>query len=88
MAKILYQKINRDYGYYELTIRETEKSIIVIERTNQSGGYDKEIRYHKDKRIMQEIDYMVKTDDVNRFAYLYAESRENPSYWQSWKKIF
>lgn len=87
-TKILYQHINKNQGYYELTVKETEKSIIVIERSNHSGNYDKEIRYHKSETIKKDIEYLIKTDDTPWFAYRYAESYDNSSYWQKWEKIF
>lgn len=87
-TKIIYTHINRNQGYYELTVKETEQSIIVIERTNHSGHYDKEIRYKKTDKIINDVEYLVRTDDTPWFAYHYTESYENNSYWQSWKKVF
>ena len=88
MKKTLFQLINRNQGYYELTVKETEKSIIVVERTNHSGHYDKEIRYRKSEQIMKDVQYLIKTGDACWFAYHYAEPYENGSYWQRWEEIF
>lgn len=87
-TQIIYSHINKNQGYYELTIKETEKSIIVIERSYYSGNYDKEIRYKKTDKIINDVEYLVRTDDAPWFAFFYTESYDNDSYWQSWKKVF
>ena len=87
-SKVIYNYINTNQGYYGLTIKETEKSIIIIEETNHQGQYDKELRYHKTPEIMEEIDYLINKGNICRFTWLYTDSYENGSYWQSWRKIF
>ena len=87
-TSIIFSEVNTNLGYYELTIKETSKSIIVIERTNHTGGYDKEIRYHKDSIIMADIAYLKETGDTPWFAHKYAGEYENGSYWQSWKEVY
>lgn len=71
-----------------MTVKVSKKSIIVIEKTNHSGGYKKEIRYRKTDAIVKDVDYLIKTDDTPWFAWQYAESYDNKSYWQSWIKVY
>ena len=88
MAQIIYHLVNRNYGYYEFTIKMTEKSIIMIERSNFQGNFDKEIRYRKDDRILQDIEWLKR----NEYNFGWFEDNyliyNNKSYWQSWRKIY
>lgn len=43
----LFKYTNTNYGYYQLTIKETNKSIIIEEYTNTIGSYDKTLKYKK-----------------------------------------
>ena len=93
-AKVLFDYESRTCGYYRLIVKESAMSYIVFELTNQSRGYDKEIRYKKSERMAKDVARLVSSNEenvqqeVSQFRYYYAESRDNGSYWQSWRKIF
>jgi len=92
-TKVLFDYESREYGYYRFIIKESASSFIVIEQTNQSGSCDKEIRYRKTARLEKDINELVSSDEENVqqaisiFRHYWAESHENSSYWQSWKKV-
>lgn len=93
-AKVLFDYESMTYGFYRLIVKESAMSYIVVELTNQSRGYDKEIRYKKSERMAKDVARLVSSNEenvqqeVSRFRHYYAESRDNVSYWQSWRKIF
>lgn len=86
-TSIIYQNINRNCGYYELTIKESEKSFIVIERTNWQGQYDKEIRFSKSEEMAKAVNDFI-NGRFDQFRDLYVATRDNGSYWQKWEKIY
>lgn len=93
-TKVLFDYESRTCGYYRLIVKESAMSYIVFELTNQSRGYDKEIRYKKSERMAKDVARLVSSNEknvqqeVSQFRHYYAESRDNGSYWQSWRKIF
>lgn len=93
-TKILFDYESRTYGYYRFVVKESAMSYIVVELTNQSECYDKEIRYKKSERMAKDVARLVSSNEENiqqevaQFRHYYAESCENGSYWQSWRKIF
>lgn len=85
----LFNYTNKNYGYYQLTIKETDKSIIIEEYTNTIGNYDKTLKYKKNNELLKDIKKLTTSNNIQRdityFVYNYITN--NNSYWHSYKKV-
>lgn len=93
-TKVLFDYVNRNCGYYRFMVKETEKSFIVVEQTNQSGAHDKEERFRKgEERLAKAINDLVSdggAEALSLFLHLWKEEEafDRYCYWKTWKKVF
>jgi len=83
-AKVLYKEAAPGQTFDWLTVKETEKSYIVMTK----GKVERELRFHKTSKMEQDIEYLKRTEDGPWFYHCYIESGDVHPYWRHERMIY